>query len=188
MSTGSGVKTGIALVLLALFLTGLSTSCTTTVPPRTPPENYKGPIADQPVLQQEDYWVYQRANLEKVGSKTLFRNMEFPLWVGKTWMYETEAIRAGQPQTTKAPRVRTRVHCHTGAFKQVTVAAGTFGAFECECVCEVITLGRLEPHCGSWTLWYAPDVKNVIRTKTESTNTSFELLEYRVSRPTPRRP
>jgi hypothetical protein len=127
--------------------------------------------------------VYQRANLEKIGSNTLFPNIEFPLWVGKSCMYEAEALRAGQPQTSKAGRARVRIQCYARAFTEVTVAAGTFGAFECECQCELTNIGRYEPGCGSWTLWYAPSAKNMVKTKTESTATSFELLEYRVSPP-----
>jgi hypothetical protein len=42
-----------------------------------------------------------------------------------------------------------------------------------------------EPGCGDWTIWYAPAVKNIIRTKTASTETSLELVEYKASRPAP---
>jgi hypothetical protein len=29
--------------------------------------------------------------------------------------------------------------------------------------------------CGMWTIWYGPEVKNVVKTKTHSTASSFEL-------------
>jgi hypothetical protein len=175
-----------AALSLLVFLVSLSIlSCAPPVQPLpTPPESYHGPVAEQPILQKGDYWVYQRASLTKTKIAALFPNIGFPLWIGKTWSYDGEALLRGQPQTSKASRTPTHVNCRVLAFNQVTVTAGTFGAFECECQCTVISVGY-DTLCGTWTIWYAPDVKNVIRQKTESTETSLELVEYKVSRPSP---
>jgi hypothetical protein len=170
-------------VLSILFVYGVFASCAPTMSLVRPPESYKGPIAEKPVFLQGDYWVFERGNLAKIRSTALATNIEFPLWVGETWRYDGEALRAGQPATSKAPRFPTRIDCYVTAFKQVTVTAGTFDAFECECRCELIAAGRYEPGCGEWTIWYAPEAKNLIRTRTGSTETSVELIEYRASPP-----
>ena len=31
-----------------------------------------------------------------------------------------------------------------------------------------------------WTIWYVPEVKNVVKTKTESTASSLELVAYKL--------
>ncbi|MBI4488828.1 MAG: hypothetical protein HY694_07050 [Deltaproteobacteria bacterium] len=73
-------------------------------------------------------------------------------------------------------------------FKEITVTAGKLGAFECKCRCSVIAAGAIyEPDCGEWTFWYAPQAKNIIKTKTESTASTMELVQYRVSDVTPSR-
>jgi hypothetical protein len=36
-----------------------------------------------------------------------------------------------------------------------------------------------------WTIWYVPEVKNIVKTKTQSTASSFELVTYRVSEKAP---
>ena len=171
-----------ARVLSILLVYGIFASCAPTISLVRPPESYKGPIAEKPVLLQGDYWVFERGNLAKVRSTALATNIEFPLWVGKTWRYDGEALRVGQPATSKAPRITVRVECTVATFKPVTVTAGTFEAYECECQCNV-TGGRYDTDCGGSTIWYAPAVKNIIRKKTGSTDTSLELIEYRASRP-----
>src|SRR3974390_216686 len=88
------------------------------------------PIAEHPVLQQGDYWVYQRGNLTKTKTTTLRTNMGFPLWIGKTWSYEGQGLpRGSNPATSKENRAPTRVDCEAVAFNQVSVVAGTFAAF-----------------------------------------------------------
>ena len=37
-----------------------------------PPENYKGPIAERPMIQRGDYWIYQRADLTRIKSARLY--------------------------------------------------------------------------------------------------------------------
>jgi hypothetical protein len=173
---------------LVIFLSGLSLTCAPVTPPATPPETYKGPQAESPVLQKGEYWVYERANSTRVKTVGLAAKIGFPLWIGKSWSYEGEALLRGQsPETSKRLRTPTRINCQATAFRQVTVTAGTFAAFECECQCEVLT-GPYDSSCGQWTIWYAPEVKNVIRLKTESTATTMELIEYKASRPVPTAP
>jgi hypothetical protein len=146
----------------------------------TPPENYKGPVAEPPVLQRGDYWVYQRGNATTVKSTARVTNIEFPLWIGKTWSYDGESLPIGRSDpTSKASRIPVRTECSVTAFKQVTVAAGTFGAFECQCSCAVIA--NKDRGCGESTIWYAPDVKNIVIRRTESTASSFELVEFRLA-------
>jgi hypothetical protein len=167
-----------AFCVVVLFLPLIS-GCTPTAHLSTPPENYKGPIVERPQIQKGDYWVYQRGNLTKFKTAALPANIEFPVWVGKRWSYEGSAARPGQPATTPF-RISTTITCDAVAFKPITVAAGTFGAFECACDCSHSS-PYYEPGCGQWKFWYAPDVKNVIRTNTETTDTSLELLEYKLS-------
>ena len=174
----------IYLWLRILLLPSIVCSCAPTVSPITPPESYKGPIAQQPVRLQGDYWVYQSGNLTRQKTTGLLGNIGFPLWIGKSWSYESEAILRGQPATTKANRTPTRIICTALGFKGIAVTAGTFDAFECECQCTVLS-SSYDSSCGQWTLWYSPVVKNVVKLQTESTATSQELVEYKAARPTP---
>ena len=170
-------------MLLVLLQSALVVgSCATTINPPTPPENYKGPIAAQPVIQQGDYWIYERGNLTRAKSATLFSNLHFPLWIGKIWRYESGARRPNQPPTSTASTIPAWTECYVNAYSDVTVAAGSFGAFQCECQCHLVGgEGIYQEGCGVWTIWYVPEVKNVVKTKTESTASSFELVEYKVA-------
>jgi hypothetical protein len=168
-----------SLLALCLILLSVS-SCSITPYSSTRPENYKGPVAERPGVQKGDYWIYQRGDLAKIKSTSPPSNIEFPLWIGKKWSYGGFAVRSGQSSTNPF-RVSTTNDCYVVAYKQVTVAAGTLWAFECECECNLIAGALYEPGCGQWTTWYAPDVKNIIRTKTESTDRTLELLEYKLT-------
>ena len=55
----------LGLLFLLLLLNEFIAGCTPTVAPTRPPETYKGPIVEQPALQQGDYWVYERGDLTK---------------------------------------------------------------------------------------------------------------------------
>jgi len=172
--------------LVVLLLNEFLTSCTPPVSRALLPENYKGPVAEQPVLQQGDYWIYEMGNVTRAKSTRLQPNLDFPLWIGKTWSYETEVRRVNSPPTSKASPLRGQIDCSVKAFDKMTVTAGTFGAFRCECDCELLSgVGIYQSGCGAFTIWYAQDVKNVIQTKTPSTSTSMELIEYKVSRVAP---
>src|ERR1043166_5758173 len=66
-----------------LLLYGLIFGCAPTIPPVTPPESYKGPVAEQPVVRPGEYWVYQTGSLNKGKTTALPANLGFPLWLGK---------------------------------------------------------------------------------------------------------
>jgi len=171
-------------LLAILFLTAAVAGCAPAAHSVFPPDNYQGPRAEQPVLQPGDFWVYESGNATRQKATGLYPNLEFPLWVGKSWSYESEARRANLPPSSTASPLRARVDCYVARFDQVSVRAGSFGAFECDCQCHLLTgIGQYEDGCGDWTLWYAPDVKNVILRKTDNTATSMELIEYRTQRP-----
>ena len=117
-------------LLLFLFNQFLA-SCTPSLSRALPPENYKGPVAEQPVLQQGDYWIYETGNATRAKSTRLYSNLNFPLWVGKTWSYETEVRRAHLPPTSTGSPLRGQVDCAVKAVDKLTVKAGTsrhFGA------------------------------------------------------------
>lgn len=173
-------------VLAYVFIKG----CAPTMSPVNPPENYKGPVAEGPKLQAGDYWIYERADGRrmKAGAGTFFSHLGFPLWVGKTWKYPSEATRRGHDPATSS-RIPAEIECEVTGFKETKVTAGTFDSFECKCRCEHYAGSHYESGCGEWTVWYAPKAKNIIRIKTESTATTAELVEYdvsgKVTRPTP---
>lgn len=169
-----------ALLLLAC---GFILSCAPRVLSERPPENYRGPLAEGPVLQAEDYWIYRRAdgNRVKVGAGNLLSKVEFPLWIGRIWKFQGSASLQGHPVATR--RIPTEIECEAVAFRPITVPAGSFEAFECRCECTVPgTTTVYDPGCGRWTLWYATAAKNVVRMITESTASSFDLLEYKLSK------
>jgi hypothetical protein len=174
--------------LAALSAGAFIVSCAPAARLVLPPDNYRGPRAEQPVLQAGDYWVFEAGDATRQKAIGLYPNLEFPLWVGKTWSYESEARRANLPPNSTASPLRTRIDCYVDRFDQVVVRAGFFSAFQCDCQCHLLTgIGQYEDGCGDWTLWYAPDVKNIIKRKTDSTATSLEIIEYRgLRRPTPR--
>jgi hypothetical protein len=177
---------GPGLWLLILLLHEFLTSCTPAVSRAFPPQNYTGPMAEQPVLQKGDYWIYQAGNAARAKSTGLYPNLRFPLWVGKTWGYETEVRRANLPPSSTGSPLRGQVDCAVKAVDKLTVKAGTFETFRCECDCELLIVeGQYQSGCGTWTIWYAPEVKNVIQTKTASTSSSMELIEYKVVRLAP---
>ena len=166
------------LLLMSALIVG---SCTTTINQSTPPENYKGPIAAQPVIQQGDYWIYERGDSTRVKATSIISNLHFPLWIGKTWRYESEARRPNQPPTSKAS-IPAWIECYVDALSDVTVPAGNFRAFHCECQCRLVGgEGFYQEGCGELTIWYVPEVKNVVKMKTQSTTGSFELVGHKVS-------
>ena len=148
------------LCMLILFLNEILTSCAPAVPRTFPPEDYDGPIAEQPVLQQGDFWIYEAGNAARVESTGLYPNLASPLWVGRTWSYETEVRRAHLPSASTGSPMRGQVDCAVKGFDKLTVKAGNFAAFRCECDCElIIGEGQYQSGCGTWTMWYAPEGK-----------------------------
>ena len=88
-------------------------SCATTTNQSTPPENYHGPIAAEPVIQQGDYWIYERGNSTRAKSTRLLSNIKFPLWIGKSWRYDIEARRRNQPTTSTASPIPAWAECRS---------------------------------------------------------------------------
>jgi tetratricopeptide (TPR) repeat protein len=176
----SFVFTGIRTFLL---LGSLIYSCAATLPPSTkPPENYQGVIVESPLHQPDDYWIYQRADgsTMKVRARSYPMTIDFPLWLGRTWSYSRDSLTRMYTGPSNANRVPVEVTCEVTAFRPITVPAGSFDAFECNCNCRVPAPGHFEPECGRYTIWYAPSVKNVIQARGESTATALDLVEYKV--------
>ena len=125
-------------------------------------------------------------DLRKLGNGThakstrLYSNQNFPLWIGKAWRYEIE-VRRGRFAAKQYgfPLAWTgRLRCK--AVDRLTVRAGTFEAFRCECDCELlIGEGQYQSGCGTWTIWYAPDIKNVHANKNCTHLYAIELIEYK---------
>jgi hypothetical protein len=170
------------LPVILLASTPIVVSCTAAVNQSTPPENYQGPVAEQPVMRSGDYWIYERGDSTRVKSAGLVSNLEFPLWIGKSWRYETGARRRNQPPTTTASPIPAWAECSVVAFGDIAVRAGRFGAFQCECQCHLVGgEGVYQEGCGVWTVWYVPEVKNVVKIKTESSVNSLELMQYKLA-------
>src|SRR4051812_31162958 len=159
--------------LMILLLNEILSCCSGAVSPALPPENYNGPRAEQPLLQSGDFWIYETGNGTRAKSTKLQANLAFPLWIGKTWSYETEVRKSNLPPAATPSPGRGRVDCLVKSIDELTVHAGKFSAFRCECLCELLTgVGQYLPGCGAWTIWYSPDAKNVVQTKTASTSSS----------------
>ena len=169
------------LLLLVLLQSALVVSgCATAINQSTPPENYMGPIAAEPVIQPGDYWIYERGNSTRAKSTRLVSALPFPLWIGKAWRSDTAARRPNQPPNTTAD-IPAWLDCSVTALNDVTVPAGSFRAFQCECQCYIVGGERFyQEGCGAWTTWYVPEVKNVVKMKTTSPTTSFELVDYKI--------
>jgi tetratricopeptide (TPR) repeat protein len=170
---------------MLFFLCGFSGGCASGwSPPQRPPEKNQGPLAESPKVESGDYWIYERAdgNRMKATSVTQVVNVDFPLWLGRTWLYQSGALPIGQPQTSKAHRAPVNVTCEAIAFSPIVVPAGRFDAFECRCECKIAGgPGVYESECGEWNFWYAPAVNNVVKVKTGSTASSIELASYNVA-------
>ncbi|HTM10946.1 MAG TPA: tetratricopeptide repeat protein [Verrucomicrobiae bacterium] len=152
-------------------------------PSPKPPENYQGPVAEAPVAQPGDYWVYQRPAGEKFKgrSETQLKYVEFPLWVGKAWSYETQSRSRWMYGVTSRTALRVEHRCEIVSYKPVTMLGETFDAFECHCQCSIP--GAMDDYtCAAWTWWYAPAVKNIVRFKGEGTGSTYELVEYKFSK------
>jgi len=171
-----------------LWAFGIVAACgpvTSTITTPTVPEGYQGPVAEFPPVQPADYWIYEIADGRKVSSRPeiLLKspNFGFPLWVGKSWSYDEISTRIEGMELTESLPLRLRLDCQVVSFGKVTVKAGTFDAFECKCQCGMPRGFRAaERHCGETTTWYAPAVKNAVRIKADSTDRSWQMVEYKV--------
>ena len=170
-------------IVLAFFALGLFlVACAAPPPLDKPSEGYKGPVAERPLLQQGNYWVYEHGDLRRTRINGLALEVNFPLWIGKTWSYDSEALPRGRSDPKGgAPRTPVRIDCHVTNFQRLSVRAGTFDSFQCECQCRTLSVAY-EPECGEWTAWYAPEVKNITKTTSQAPTGALELIEYKASR------
>lgn len=167
----------------ALFIfVALLDACAPQVAQRTPPDTYKGPIAEGPTLQIDDYWIYRRPDGSRVktGAGSTMPIVEFPLWVGRTWTYRTDAVTEGQPRTTRA-RALIEITCEATRFESIVLPAGSFDAFRCQCECAIVGESMSDRFCFGRTIWYAPRAKNIVKIEDGSSTGSFELTEYKTS-------
>lgn len=93
---------------------------------------------------------------------------KFPLHVGKHWFYESERK---QPNRT----IPVIVRCHVEGIESVETAAGTFQALNITCAEESKLVKGLTLR--NYSYWYAPEVKNLIKTTTE-----MVLKEYKIKK------
>jgi hypothetical protein len=172
----------VKMIKMLSALCGLLVGCAAPLPSEKPAELYQGPIAERPSFQRGDYWVYEQGDRSRITINLLAQNIGFPLWVGRTWSYDAEALPRGRNDPKgRAPRTPVRIDCQATKFQEVAVRAGTFGSFQCECECKTTSVAY-EPDCGEWRVWYAPDVKNIIKASIQAPTGALELIEYRVSR------
>jgi len=124
-------KAGLALLIRAswiLLLSGLIGGCAPGPSSSMLPANYRGPIAEAPILKSGHYWVYEFVDGRRVTTGTgLLGQLRFPLWVGKSWSIEGVAHVLGVDLRIARP-IPVEINCYVLSFKQITVIAGTFGA------------------------------------------------------------
>ncbi len=133
-------------------------------------------VAAAPQLHKGDYWVYRRGNGATFKRQELAfaKELQFPLWVGKTWIFE---------QWLSPKWMTVDMRAKVLNFGPVTVVAGTFDAFEIQYECSA--RGPYRPtSCGTWTRWYAPQVGNIIANrgsaKGHSTQSTWELTTFKL--------
>jgi len=161
------------------------------------------PIAERPAYSAGDYWVYAGDDkqmkltfLREENDRYIFERggaqvvkdfnlttvedksggfpgpiIKFPLTVGKWWNYnfEAEAIAGSRQWTGRIAKYEVE------SYEQITVPAGTFWAFK---IAVTIVGSKFEKTVGSAHYWYAPEVKNII--KSSSKGKLFELKQYKV--------
>lgn len=117
-------------------------------------------------------------NLTSIEKKGLYGFpgpvIKFPLKVGEWWNYEYEK----ETDITKRSR-RMIARYEVTAYEQITVHAGTFWTLKIDVTKEDPgRMGRKTKFKGSATYWYAPDVKQII--KSIEKEKASELKEYKI--------
>src|SRR5689334_15213845 len=86
-----------------------------------PPENYRGATAEAPEAQAGDYWLYSRPDGIKFKSRSeaQLKYVSFPLWVGKSWSYETQTRRRWMYGMTNRAALRIDNRCETVSYKPI---------------------------------------------------------------------
>jgi hypothetical protein len=100
--------------------------------------------------------------------------IRFPLKQGKRWDYTHLSGKYGGPDITKRSTKRTTTF-EVVAYEEVTVPAGTFGAYRI--IATVEGGAGQQVKRGTHTYWYAPDVKQIIKSHEFRIGT-MELLKY----------
>jgi uncharacterized protein YxeA len=102
--------------------------------------------------------------------------IKFPLKQGKKWEYTHLSGMHGGPDFSKRSTERTTTF-EVVAYEEVTVPAGTFWAYK---ITATVEGGAGTPvERGTHTYWYAPDVKQVIKSSEFRIGT-MELIKYKL--------
>lgn len=160
------------------------------------------PPVERPIYSAGDYWIYSadddkqvkftflreekdRYIFEKAGTEvvrdfnlTAIEDntggypgpiIKFPLTVGKWWNheFEAEAIAGSKQWTGRIAKYEVE------SYEQITVPAGTFWAFK---IAVTIVGSKFQKFVGSATYWYAPEVKNIIKSTVKGK--ILELKQY----------
>ncbi|MDH5202819.1 MAG: hypothetical protein OEW69_06140 [Nitrospirota bacterium] len=159
------------------------------------------PVVERPVYSAGDYWVFTRDDgkttklefLREEKDRYIFNQdgvqvvkdfdltvekrmrdyrgplVKFPIKVGKVWTYDYEGASARYQSVGRQAKYA------VAAYEQITVPAGTFWSFK-------ITLSIYETIYWekgfSTEYWYAPDVKQIIKSSKEGK--ILELKEYKI--------
>ncbi len=102
--------------------------------------------------------------------------LEFPLKKGKTWSYEHMSGRIQGSDVTIGNTKRTTTY-EVVAYEEITVLAGTFWAYKITATVE--GGGGVGHERGEHNYWYAPDVKQIIKSSEYRVGT-VELEKYRL--------
>lgn len=102
-------------------------------------------------------------------------SMSFPLWAGKKWTYTYTTTRREQ-KGSPGELAEFDANVRVVGYEQVTVPAGTFGAFKIE---ETrYKRGKKRGLGKDRTVWYCPEIKRVVKTEEENDLKNSELLKF----------
>jgi uncharacterized protein YxeA len=102
--------------------------------------------------------------------------IKFPLKQGKKWEYTHLSGMHGGPDLSKRSTQRTTIF-EVVDYEQITVTAGTFWAYKITATVE--GGAGLEVKRGTHKYWYAPEVKQIIKSSEFRIGT-LELLKYKL--------
>ena len=180
-----------------------------------PPPDYKGQIAEKPILTKGDRWDYKRRDktityefIEEKGGQLIFQvawedgnkvfkeirspdlnfikgvteecnpyrgPLRFPLYVGKKWNYSYTTSKVGNVGGTGELADRAS-DVKVVSYEQIKVPAGTFWAYKIEEKRD--TRGARSKFGYNVTVWYSPEVKNIIKNEEDNDVYNRELIKY----------